>query len=274
MTLLQAILLGIVQGLTEFIPVSSSAHLVITPMLLRWEIPSQQAFNFDVLVQLGTLVAVIAYFWRDLTQIARAVLTGLVQRKPFADSLSRLGWLIVLATIPAGIFGVLIQDYVEQAFGSPLLTGFFLLATAALLTAAEKFGERIRTLEQLTWVDALWIGCFQALAVFPGISRSGATISGGMLKGVDRPSAARFSFLLSIPIMLAAGIFSITDLTQVSSFSSQVPALLAGFIAAAVTGYLSIRWLLKYLSHRSFYIFAIYCAAAGILTIILSFVLL
>jgi undecaprenyl-diphosphatase len=274
MTILQSFILGIIQGLTEFLPVSSSAHLVITPMIFRWEIPAQQAFTFDVLVQLGTLLAVIAYFWRDLTQIVRAVLLGLAQRKPFASPLSRLGWLIVLATIPAGIIGLLIQDLVEQAFGNPRLTGVFLLVTAALLTAAEKLGKRSNNLEQLTWLDALWIGFFQALSIFPGISRSGATISGGMFRAVDRPSAARFSFLMSIPILLAAGLLAVKDLTQVSNFSSQVPTLLVGFTAAAVTGYFSIRWLLHYLSHRSFYVFAIYCAVAGVLIIILSSVLL
>ena len=273
MTIFQSIILGIVQGLTEFLPISSSAHLVITPMLFRWQIPQQQAFIFDVLVQVGTLVAVIVYFWRDLLGILQAVFQGLVQRKPFASPQARLGWFIVLATIPAGIFGMLIKDQVEQAFSSPLTAGVFLLVTAVLLTAGERFGKRTRSFDQLNWFDALWIGFFQAIAIFPGISRSGSTITGGMLKSFDRPSAARFSFLMSIPIMLAAGLLAVADLTQASGFASQVPTLLAGFITAAVVGYFSIRWLLAYLSHRSFYIFVVYCVIAGILTIILSFLL-
>ncbi len=148
--------------------------------------------------------------------------------------------------------------------------GFFLLVTAALLTVGEYFGKRTRSLEQITWLDALVIGLFQAISIFPGISRSGSTISGGMLKSLDRPSAARFSFLMSIPIMLAAGVLALKDLTQVSGFASQVPTLLIGFITAAVVGYFAIRWLLGYLSHRSLYVFAIYCLIVGSLTILLS----
>ena len=270
MTILQSILLGIVQGLTEFLPISSSAHLVIVPMLFRWKIPDQQAFIFDVLVQIGTLVAVIIFFWHDLLTIIKAVIQGMAQRKPFGTSEARLGWYIVLATIPAGILGLLIKDQVELAFGSPLMAGIFLLVTAILLAISERLGRRARSLEQLTWFDALWIGLFQAISIFPGISRSGSTISGGMLRSYDRPSAARFSFLLSIPIMLAAGGLAISDLVKVTDFASQVPTLLIGFITSAVIGYLSIRWLLGYLAHRSLYLFVLYCLVAGVLTIILA----
>jgi undecaprenyl-diphosphatase len=273
MSILQAIILGIVQGLTEFLPVSSSAHLVIIPFIFGWEIPEQIAFIFDVLVQLGTLLAVIVFFWRDLLIIFRSVFQGIRHKKPFETPAARLGWLIVLATLPAGILGLLLKDLVEEAFSSALMTGVFLLVTALLLTVGEKFGKRFRSLDELTWIDALWVGCFQAISVFPGISRSGSTISGGMLKGFERPSAARFSFLMSIPVMLAAGLLAITDLTSVTGFSSLIPSLLVGFITAAIVGYLSIRWLLVYISHRSFYVFAIYCTVVGTLTIILSFIL-
>jgi len=271
MTILQSIILGIVQGLTEFLPISSSAHLVIVPVLLRWKIPGQQAFIFDVLVQLGTLVAVIIFFWRDLLRILQAVIQGLAQKKPFASPSARLGWYIILATIPAGILGLLIKNEVEQAFGSPRMAGIFLLVTAILLAVAERFGKRIRSLEQLTWFDALWVGLFQAISIFPGISRSGSTISGGMLRSYDRPSAARFSFLMSIPVMLGASLVAIIDLVKISSFASQLPTLLVGFITAAIVGYLSIRWLLSYLTHRSFYIFSIYCVFAGVLTIVFTY---
>jgi undecaprenyl-diphosphatase len=270
MTIIQAFIMGIVQGLTEFLPISSSAHLVIVPALFHWDIPEQQAFIFDVLVQLGTLLAVIVYFWRDLVSILQAVFQGLKERKPFASTQSLLGWYIVLATIPAGILGLFIKDQVEQAFSSTLLVGVFLLVTAALLTVGEYFGKRTRSLEQITWLDALVIGLFQAISIFPGVSRSGSTISGGMLRSIDRPSAARFSFFMSIPVLLAAGVLALKDLTQVSGFASQIPTLLIGFITAAVVGYLAIRWLLGYLSHRSLYVFAIYCLIVGLLTIILS----
>ena len=270
MTLIQAFILGIIQGLTEFLPISSSAHLVIVPALFHWNIPEQQAFIFDVLVQLGTLLAVIIYFWRDLLSIVQELFKGLKEKKPFAYPQALLGWYIVLATIPAGILGLLTKNQVEQAFSSTLMTGIFLLATAALLTAGEYFGKRTRSLEQMTWLDALIIGAFQAFSIFPGISRSGSTITGAMLKSYDRPSAARFSFLMSIPILLAAGVLALKDLSQVSNFASQIPTLLIGFVTAALVGYFAIRWLIGYVAHRSFYIFAIYCVVVGSLTIIFS----
>jgi undecaprenyl-diphosphatase len=239
-------------------------------MLFQWKIPEAQAFIFDVIVQVGTLVAVILYFWRDLLAILRAVFQGFIQRSPFTSPQARLGWLILLACIPAGILGLLFKDQVERAFSSPLMAGIFLLVTAGLLVAGERLGKRTRSLDQLTWRDALWIGFFQAISIFPGISRSGSTISGGMLKSFERASAARFSFLMSIPIMLAAGLLAVKDLAQIADFSNQLPPLLLGFFTAAVVGYLSIRWLLAYLSHRSFYVFAIYCAVVGGITIFLS----
>lgn len=273
MTVFQSILLGIIQGLTEFLPVSSSGHLVLIPYLLNWDIPAQQAFVFDVLVQVATLVGVFAYFWKDLTGIVRSFLSGLLKGRPFEDSQSRLGWLLLLATIPAGLFGLLVKDAVESAFSSPVLTAVFLLVTAVLLFLAERIGRKTRTLEELNWKDALWMGIFQALAIFPGISRSGATITGGMTRNLLRPSAARFSFLMSIPIMLAAGLLASLDLLELSNLGSILPVMIPGFLAAAVTGYLAIRWLLTYLVSRSLNIFAAYCAVIGLVILGLEFLL-
>lgn len=268
MTILQAILLGIVQGLTEFLPVSSSAHLVIIPFLLGWQISAGTAFVFDVLVQLGTLVAVIIYFWKDLIGILKGFFEGLWTRQPFKAPQSRLGWYILLATIPAGIFGLLIKDQVEAAFNSPLATGIFLLVTAVILVIAERLSKLNRTLDNLNWWDALWVGIFQAISVFPGISRSGSTMTGGLLRNLDRPSAARFSFLMSIPIMLAAGLLATLDLLAIPDLSLYIAPVVIGFLVAAIVGYLSIRWLLSYLTRHSFYAFAIYCVGAGLLTIL------
>ncbi len=212
MSLFQALVLGIVQGLTEYLPVSSSAHLVLVPWALGWEFDPDAAFAFDVLVQMGTLVAVIAYFWKDLVHMLRATLRALVHREAIQDPYVRLAGLIVLGTIPAVIAGVALKDIVEAAFGSPLATSGFLLVTAALLLAAERIGKRLRPLETATWRDAVWIGLAQALALFPGLSRSGATISAGLLRGFDRPGSARFSFLLSIPVMIGAGVLTLGDL--------------------------------------------------------------
>lgn len=269
MTILQAILLGIIQGLTEFLPISSSAHLVLTPALLRWE--QDIPFAFDVLVQVGTLVAVIVYFWQDLLKIGWAFLQGLRNRQPFAQPDSRLGWFLILASIPAGVLGLALKDRVEEAFNSPIATALFLLGTAALLMGAERIGKRQRGFTEISWLDAIWMGLFQALAIFPGISRSGATMSGGLFRHLDRPSAARFSFLMSIPIMLAAGLAALVDFFQSPDMGVQAPAMLAGFITSMIVGYLSIRWLLSYLSRHSFYLFAGYCVGlSGLALLILS----
>ena len=267
MTITQSILLGVVQGLTEFLPISSSGHLVIIPYLLGWDIPASVEFTFDVLVQVATLVAVFAFFWNDLSAIACSFVLGIVHKKPFADPLSRQGWFIVLATLPAGIIGLVLRKPVQQAFNSAFVTAGFLFLTAVLLLFAEKAGRRNRCLESMTWKDALWIGFFQAIAIFPGVSRSGATIVGGMTRDLQRPAAARFSFLISIPIMLAAGLITIVDLLRLPNLSPVLPSYIPGFITAAIVGYLAIRWLLAYLTRHPLYVFAFYCALLGLFVI-------
>jgi undecaprenyl-diphosphatase len=263
MTIIQSIILGIIQGLTEFLPISSSGHLVIAPYLLKWHIPAQDAFIFDVLVQLGTLLAVIVYFRKDLYQIIISVIQGLIHKQPFNDPLARLGWFLVIATIPAVIAGLLFKNLVEKAFSSPLAAGLFLLGTAALLVIAELVGKRTRQMASLTWLDALLVGLFQVVSLLPGISRSGSTISGGMIRSLDRPSAARFSFLMSVPVMIGAGTLAVLDLIKAPDFSGQIPTLVVGFTTAALVGYLAIHWLLSYLSKRSLYVFAIYSLVAS-----------
>lgn len=258
MTILQAIILGIVQGMTEFLPVSSSGHLVIVPHIFGWQIPDKETFVFDVLVQLGTLLAVIVYFRDDLLSILRAWFHGVVSGKYFEDHQAKMGWYLLLATLPAGIAGLLLKDQVEQAFTNLTATAWFLLGTALMLFFAELVGRRNRSLEKLTWVDSLWMGIFQALALFPGVSRSGATITAGMTRNLERPAAARFSFLMAVPVMLAAGVLAMVDLFSISNLASFLPSMLAGFVVAALVGYLSIRWLLDYLANHPLYYFAIY----------------
>ncbi len=270
MTVLQSIVLGLIQGLTEFLPISSSAHLALIPYLAGWSnIPADQRFVFDVLVQLGTLLAVIVYFWKDLYKIIGAVISGLLHKKPFATPEARLGWYIVLATIPALIAGLLFKKRVEEFFGDPKSIAILMIVTAGLLYAAERFGKRTLQLSQLDWKGALWMGAFQALAIFPGVSRSGATISGGMLRSYDRPSAARFSFLMSIPIMLAASAAAASNLAAVNNLSSFLPVLLVGFIIAAISGFLVIHWLLRFLAHRPLHVFIIYRVVFGLLAYLL-----
>lgn len=273
MIIIQSILLGIIQGLTEFIPVSSTAHLLIAQRLIGWQNPTPQQsrfiFIFIVLVQLGTVLALIIYFKKELYQIIRITLTSLWNKKPFADPQAHLGWFLILATIPAGIGGILFKPLVEQLFKNPLLEAFIRLSmTAVLLLIAEKIGQHNRELDSLNWKDALWIGCAQVLSIFPGVSRSGTTIAGGMTRQFVRPAAARFAFLMSIPVMLLAGLYEMRDIFNIQGMISYLPAILAGFITAAIVGYLSIRWLLAFLARSPLYIFIIYCATLSFLILI------
>ena len=181
-----------------------------------------------------------------------------------------MGWYIILATLPAVLIGLFIKDQVEAAFASPVAVAGFLLVTAFILYIAERFGKRTVKLGGMNWRDSLVIGCFQVLSLFPGVSRSGSTITGGMLRGLDRPDAARFSFLMSIPAMLGAGLIATLDLLEMPNFAEQVPGLVAGFLAAAVVGYLSIRWLLSYLTHRSLNVFAVYCVIVAAVVLLVA----
>jgi undecaprenyl-diphosphatase len=271
MTSFQAIVLGIVQGAAEFLPVSSSAHLVLVPWLLGWNFEPEAAFVFDVLVQMGTLLAVIVYFWRDLWTLLRAGVISLV-RRDFSQPEARLAWLLVLGTLPAAVAGVLLRDVVSESFSRPTAVAGFLLATSAFLLLAEIRAERTRDLSRLTWMDALVVGIAQAFSLFPGISRSGTTIGGGLLRGLDRQSAARFSFLLSVPIMLGAGALEARHLIGMPTLGQQLLPLTLGFIAAAAVGFLAIRWLLGYLAHHSLRGFSLYCAIAGMATLVIGLV--
>ena len=272
MTLIQSIILGIIQGATEFLPISSSGHLVIVPFIFGWEIPNGEAFIFDVLVQVATLVAVFAYFWREIWLIVCAVIAGIRQRNPFENSLARLGWLLILSTFPAVILGLLLKGLVTRAFESPLTAAIGLLVTAGLLVVAERVGKRQSRLKNLTWIDSLVVGLFQVLALFPGVSRSGSTITGGMFRDLKRPPAARFAFLMSIPVMISAGTLAAIDLLALPNTLSLLPTYIPGFMVAAVVGYLAIRWLIKYLARHTLYVFAAYCTLLSVITIILVLV--
>jgi len=264
MTLFHALLLGIIQGLTEFIPVSSTAHLLMAQKLLGIP-PSDAMFSFLVIVQLGTLVSLFAFYWKDLLIILRAMLDF---RHPTPER--NLGFYILLATLPALLAGYLLKDAVEALFRQPLLEAAIrLLAAALLLTLAEWLTSKSRRLDSLTWLDALIIGLFQVLAVFPGASRSGTTISGGMFRDLDRPSAARFAFLMSVPVMLAAGAYEMLDVLRMPDLGSFLLPLAAGFLTAAVFGWLAIKWLMDYLNRHSLYVFAVYCAVLGVLAFLL-----
>lgn len=258
MTLLQSAILGIIQGITEFIPVSSTAHLLIGQTLLG--IPASDAvFSFLVIVQLGTILSLVIFFWKDLLKLVRAFFT-----KPFSSFDNRLGWYIILATIPALLAGYLLKSVVEALFRTPLLEASIrLFLTAAILALVEWLGKRQRALENMTWVDAVLIGIAQVVSVFPGASRSGTTIAAGMARGFDRPASARFAFLMSIPVMLAAGLYQSLDLLKMPDLVNFLPVLILGFITAAIVGWFAVRWLLGYLGKHSLYAFSIYCVLLG-----------
>ena len=263
MDILQALILGIVQGATEFLPVSSSGHLVLVPWWLGWDPPD---LVFDTTLHLGTIIAVIVFFYRDLLEIAVAWLRGLAQRK--MTSKAWLGWWLILGTIPAALLGVLLEDFFQSLFGAPATVAGLLLVTGFILAIAERLGSRQRSLDELGWLDAVVIGCGQALAIAPGISRSGTTIAAGLLRGLRREEAARFSFLLSIPIIVGTGLVQLYHLTKAVQPAGQTTVLALGFVAAAVTGYLAIRFLLHYLQQHNLYPFAIYCWVVGLVSLV------
>lgn len=270
MTLPQAFILGIVQGLTEFLPISSSGHLVLIPWLAGWTIDPQAAFVFDVLVQMGTLAAVIFYFRSDLWHLVRAALQAALAGRPFGTAGARLAWLLVAASAPASVVGLLFKGQVEAAFASPRAVGGFLILTALMLTISEWIGKRLRTLESLTLLDSIVIGFAQAISLFPGVSRSGATISGGLVRDLERPQAARFAFLMAVPIMLGAGLVAAIDLTEIPNLRANLAAILVGAASAALVGLLAIRWLLAYLAHNSLRVFIYYCTAVGLGAVLLG----
>ena len=260
MTLLQAFLLGVLQGATEFLPISSSGHLVLLPWLLGWP---ASGLAFDVVVHWGTALAVIAYFWRDWVNVIKSINLK-------SPNLKSEAWFILLGTLPAALIGYLLKDFFEGMFARPIAAAGFLLLTAAILAASEYFGRRQRDLDTLAWPDALTIGLAQALAIFPGLSRSGATIAAGLARGLRRESAARFSFLLATPIILGAGLLQTVDLAQAGNLVAQSPTLIAGFVTAGIVGFGCIHFLMRYLQHHRLYPFAIYCAVAGFVCLLVA----
>ncbi|NJN84307.1 MAG: undecaprenyl-diphosphatase UppP [Caldilineaceae bacterium] len=272
--LIRAFVLGVVQGLTEFVPVSSSGHLVLAPWALGWPASS---LLFDAILHWGTLVAILLVFWRDFWMIIKATLSSLLSRS-LADANARLGWYIVLGSIPAALVGLFFKEYFESLFqdpNGPRSAGLALLITAALLAGSEWIAGRrsqLRRLDSLRWLDGLLIGLAQAFALFPGISRSGSTIAAGLALGIQREDAARFSFFLGAPAFLGAGLLQLSTALSTDSqlVRAEAPALLVGFVTSAVVGFLAIRLLLAYLHTRTLYLFSAYCAVVGLVVLLLT----
>lgn len=264
MLTLQAVVLGLAQGLTEFIPISSSAHLIIIPWLFGWSDPALTSLAFDVALHLGTLVALLAFFAADWTRLLTAGVRSLIERKIGDDVDRRLAWMLVIGSIPGGIVGVLAESRIEAWFhpaSRPILPvamivmAVIIALLGAALFAAERIAAHTRTMERLTFKDAVTIGLSQALAVFPGVSRSGATITTGLAVGLERETSARFSFLLSAPIIAGAGAKSLFEIFQGMRSGAIARADLVlfpvGFLAAGISGYLCIRYLLRFLQRHS-----------------------
>ena len=274
MDILQAIIIGLVQGLTEFLPVSSSAHLIFTQQALGL---SDVGLAFDVLLHVGTLVAVVAYFFSDIISMIKGFFLSLIDLKDGKfmeevrrDPYKKLAWLTIIATIPVGIVGVLFNDLVESLFTGITVPAFFLLITGCLLYVSQRMNSGGIDLSNITLKEALIMGCGQALAVMPGLSRSGTTIAAGLFSGLDKEFAAKFSFILSIPAILGAGVFQLKDL---SGGNVEIEACIAGFIVAVISGYLAISVLLKIVREKSLDIFAYYCWIVGIIVLIGSLIL-
>ena len=265
MSAIEAIVLGLVQGLTEFLPISSSGHLRIVPALLGWEDPGT---GFTAVIQLGTMAAVLIYFRADLWRIARAWLSELRTPIPQASADARLGWFILLGTIPISIFGLIFSNQIESGARDLYLIGSALILFSFVMLLAEHLGTQLRRLTEMKGRDGVFIGFAQALALIPGVSRSGATISAGLLRGFDRLAAARYSFLLSVPAVVLSGLFELRKIG--GEGNAPVGATVIATIVAFGAGYVSIAWLLRYLTTHSLRGFVIYRILLGTLVLVLT----
>jgi len=276
MSIIEAVILGIIQGLTEFLPVSSSGHLALSQKIIKIEEPS---LFFDTMLHAGTLTAVFAVLWKDIWEILK---------RPF----QKLTLYLIIATIPAVITALVFKDSIENIFISARFLGWCFLITTVLLITAEVISRRaspgksptvkkpedLKTAQSMNWLDALIIGVFQALAIPPGVSRSGATISGALLRGLDRDFAARFSFLMSIPAILGALVLQVKELADTSKLAEipqsavSAPAVIAGTLTAAAVGFFAVRFMLKIIREKSLYGFAVYTGVLGALVLFDQFV--
>ncbi len=255
-----AAILGIVQGLTEPLPISSSGHLILTPWLLGWP---EHSLTFDVALHGGTALAIIVYFWRDWIALAGALVASLRYRSFGGDYHRRLVWYIAVASIPGALAGVAFESTIEEALREPPLVALLLVGMGLLLLLADRLGSHRRSLPEITFQDALIIGIAQAFALVPGVSRSGVTITTGLFRHLSRADAARFSFLLSGPIVTGAFAYKMLELLRQGLPAGERTAFLLGMATAAVVGYIAIRFLLGYLQKNSLALFVYYRLALG-----------
>jgi len=271
MTIIQAIILGIVQGLTEFLPISSSGHLILVPWLFNWHfLLDNPDLNktFDVALHLGTFVAVLAYFWREVGTLIAAWVRS-IGRRSLADPMAKLAWLLLVSTIPAAIVGVALESFIEDRLGKPWIIAVAMIVFAGVMYLIDHIARLDRELDSLTWFDAVLIGCAQALALCPGVSRSGITMMTGLLLRLDRESAARYSFLLSIPVVGGAAAFKALEVAKNGLPSGTAMPFLVGMISAALSGLVAIWFVLAYLKRHNFNLFVLYRIVVGVAVLIL-----
>jgi undecaprenyl-diphosphatase len=266
---IQALVMGLVQGLTEFLPISSSGHLVLVPWLFGWKDPFLGSVAFSVVLHMGTTVALLVYFWRDWLRIVPAGLAVIRDRSFRGDPDRRLAWLLLVATIPAVAVGPTFESALEELVREPAPVAMMLGVGAAILWLAERWGSKVRQMSSISFRESLVIGIAQVLALVPGISRSGISISTGLFMGLDREAAARFSFLMATPVVGGAGVWEARKL--ISGEAGVNPALdvtLIGFVAAAIAGLVAIRFMLEFLRRQPVYAFVVYRVAAAALVFI------
>ncbi len=262
LTYLQALGLGLLQGLTEFLPVSSTAHMAIAPQLLGLGDPGAA---FSAVVQLGPIIAIIAYFRADLARYWHGVLRNPNPTKIAPDAVdARMGWFVLLGTVPLAIFGLLLEKKIDTSFRSLKLIAVALIVLALVLALAEAISKRNRRLEQMTWGQSQAIGWAQVLALIPGTSRSGVTITAGLLQGLDRESAARFSFLLSIPAITLAGVYKLFKVLRQTHLGAEIGPYLLAMVVAGVFAYIVVRWFLGYMKEHNTGVFIVYRILLGL----------
>ena len=267
--LFQAIVLGIVQGLTEFLPVSSSGHLIVVPALFGWDDPFIDSLAFSVMLHIATLLALLVYFRADWLRLIPAGLAAIRDRSLGDDPDRRLAWLLAVATIPAVIVGVLLNDAIETVFREPRLVAITLVIGAAILFAADRLGSHARRVDSISFPLAFGIGAAQALALVPGVSRSGISISAGLFAGLDRESAARFAFLMATPITAGAGLWELRKvLAGEAGVSMPIVPLFGGMLAALIAGLLAIAVLLRYLRTHGVGVFVLYRLALAAVVLV------
>jgi undecaprenyl-diphosphatase len=266
MNYLISIFLGIAQGLTEFLPISSSGHLIVFHDIFNWQTADNLAF--DVFLHWGTLVALVIYFYKDIIRYLKAFLKSFVSWNLKTDLDQRLSWLILISMIPAVIAGLFLNDIIDQLFRNIISVAFFLIIVGIIFLLVEKYCVKNNDLTSLTWGKALLLGLAQAVALIPGVSRSGATISTGLALNLNREEAARFSFLMSIPIVFAAGAKKAWDMKDSALNFADFFVYMVGFLASVIIGYLAIKFLLNYLKNHSLNIFAYYRIMLGIVILI------